>query len=466
MRTSAFRAALRPRTLPLRRPRHELLLVVLVCAAALSPVYIATAQDTSRLCLTRALLEGRVTVDPCIDGNIDQARYRGRVYSDKAPGMSVLALPATALVRLPTAYDWEFQGDARLWAVRVLSSGLAFVALLILIGRVAEGLAPGSGGFVLVAFGLGTLLGPLAATTFGHVTSAALAFGAFVLASREATALAGLAAGAAAVVEYQAAAVAVILAGYVALRGARPLFRYAAAAAIPLAGLAVYNWTAFDSPFRLSYRYVANKYSTEQATGFFGIRVPDPHGVYWVLVGDRGLLVTSPVLVAAVVGLALLWRRHRLEAVTCGTVALVFLVVNVGYFLPYGGTSPGPRFLVPAIPFVALGLGPAFTRWPRATAALAGVSVAATIVVMLTWARALDEPYRQTVWGELARLVVDGGDAQLVRHLARNVVSWAGVGRGGAAVLVGVLAAAAFVVAVRDGAPRARSAVAGAETAP
>ena len=43
------------RGLPWRRPRYELVLLVLVAFVALSPVQEITAQDTSRLCLTGAL---------------------------------------------------------------------------------------------------------------------------------------------------------------------------------------------------------------------------------------------------------------------------------------------------------------------------------------------------------------------------------------------------------------------------
>ena len=43
-------------------------------------------------------------------------------------------------------------------------------------------------------------------------------------------------------------------------------------------------------------------------------------------------------------------------------IAAVYFVYNSGYWLPFGGGTPGPRFLIPALPFVALGLATAYRR--------------------------------------------------------------------------------------------------------
>ena len=137
-----------------------------------------------------------------------------------------------------------------------------------------------------------------------------------------------------------------MLALYVATAGARALLRFAAAAAPPLLVLGAYNWRCFGSPFHLSYRYVANRYASEQASGVFGIHLPTAHGVGHVFLADRGILVASPVIVAAAAGLALLARAHRLEAVACGAVVALLVLVNCGYFEPYGGISPGPRISI------------------------------------------------------------------------------------------------------------------------
>ena len=47
----------------------------------------------------------------------------------------------------------------------------------------------------------------------------------------------------------------------------------------------------------------------------------------------------------------LLYRRgRRAEALTIAAVALAFFVYDSGYWLPFGGGSPGPRFLIPVLP--------------------------------------------------------------------------------------------------------------------
>ncbi len=178
--------------IPWSRPKHELLLLLLVAAAALTPIYLVSAQDVSRLCLTRSLIQGRLTISPCVGHAFDRAQFGGRLYSDKAPGMSILAIPAVEAVGLPTSSRWRTGRDLAVWTVRVLTSGLAFVLLAFAVGRVSEGLSPRTGGIVLVTFALGTIDEALAATTFGHVTAGALCFGSFLLAWRKRHVLAGL----------------------------------------------------------------------------------------------------------------------------------------------------------------------------------------------------------------------------------------------------------------------------------
>ena len=152
---------LHPTGLPWARPRHELLLLALVVVAALSPVY-GISQDASRLCLTRALVHGRLYNDGCLSTSGDRASYNGHLYTDKAPGMSILEIPSAEAVRLSPPQAWP-ANSLRLWAIRILSSGVAFLVCAFLVGRLSEGLAPGYGALSLVTFALGTLVAPFAA---------------------------------------------------------------------------------------------------------------------------------------------------------------------------------------------------------------------------------------------------------------------------------------------------------------
>jgi hypothetical protein len=438
-----------PPRLPWRAPRFELLLLVLVAVVALSPVYpLNDGQDVSRLCLTLSLANHlRLDSDACLGSAVaeDKSFYNGHYYSDKAPGLSVLEIPMAKAVGMPEPQTSPVE-SLRLWAVRISVSGLAFLFAAFLIGRISEGIAPGYGGAALLAFALGTLVSPFAAANFDHVAAGTLGLAAFVLAWARRHHLAGLVAGAALLVEYEAATILVVVGVYVALQGWRPLLHYLRGVLPGVALLWTYNWLAFGAPWHVSYHYLANQYAADQDSGLFGIGLPHLSGLRETFVGTGGLLVISPVVVAAAYGLVLFGRRYRAEAITCAAVVVAYLLVTIGYFAPYGGLSPGPRFLVPALPFLALGLGPAFARRFRLTALLTAVSVVAMTASTLTWT-AIGSP-AHTIWDDLVHLPGQGGSSQLVGALVETPLSFVGGGRTLGGVIVALAAFAACIVAL------------------
>ena len=367
-------------------------MLVLVALAALPPISLTGPQDRTRYELTRHLvLRHTLVLEPSL---FDRAVFDGRTYSDKAPGMSFLAAPAYEVERIvgiaKAPADWEAKGDPSLWLIHVLTSGVLFLVSVFIVGRLGERLVAGTGAATAAIFGVATLAGPLAPTFFEHDAAGAFAIAAFALAwlgrRPSAIALAGLCAGTAVLFQYATGLIALALLVYCAWHHRRGSVWFLAGAVPPALALGAYDWAAFGSPFHLSYRYVANVYAERQHHGFFGIGVPTLGGLKDVLVGSRGLLYFSPVLIVAAFGLWLLWRRGtRAEALFAAVVVVLFLLLNAGYFLVYGGGTPGPRFFAPALPFLALGLPCALARWPRPTLALAFASAVLKTVDALSW---------------------------------------------------------------------------------
>ena len=372
--------------------RPLVVVLALVGLAALPPISLRGPQDTTRYELTRQIaLHHTIRLHGAL---FDRAVYHGRTYSDKAPGMSFFAVPAFELERAagiakaPT--EWASEGDASLWLMRVLTSGVLFLTAVAVVGVLAQRIAAGTGPIVAALFGAATLAAPLAPTFFEHDAGGALTITSFALLwrrrRRAALAVAGLLAGLGVVFDYQTGIVALALLAYAVYRHRRRALWFVLGGVPAAAALGAYNWVAFDSPFHLSYRYVRNVYAEQQRHGFFGIGVPTLHGIGVVLGGSRGLLVWSPISAVAFAGLWLLWRRGlRAEAVLAAFVVVALVLVDAGYFLPYGGGSPGPRFLGPALPFLALGLAPALARFRRPVLAVGLVSVVAMSVQALSW---------------------------------------------------------------------------------
>lgn len=402
--------------------RMRLSLLALVVIAGLAPFHHPADQDLSRFCLTRAIVHGSLRVDGCIDGSVDRSRYDGHLYSNKAPGMSLAAVPAYAVA--VAAGGIPAAGIPRgrwLWLLRVTTAGAAFVALALLAAALGDRFQRGLGAPTAVAVTLATPALAFAATAYDHVPATALLLGAFLALWSRRPALAGAAAGCAVLVEYQSALPWLVLLGYAAWGGRRAAGRYVAASLPPLVLLAAYDWAAFGAPWHNPLTYSDNRYEQAQRSGLLGIHAPSLHGLHLVLIDQKGLLVTTPVLAVAAAGLVLSFRRHLRESVTAGVIALAYLLAEIGYFDPYAGFSPVPRYAIPGVAFLLLGLPEAFRRWPLATWMLTLASTVASVAIALTWALGSDF-YQGTIWTQLAHVLTERGHSRLPGLVAPTVL--------------------------------------------
>jgi hypothetical protein len=340
--------------------------------------------QNSHYALVRALADGTAVIDLYVDETGDWVLENGHYYSVKAPGLATASLPPLLVLDTLRAREWLAERDREglavargelkgmIWALGLWGALLPALALAFLVRRFADDLDPGTGDPTAALLLMGTLVLPFATLYFAHVLAALLGFAAFFLLwRRQWPFAAGVLAGLAFAIEYPLLLVAVVLAVYALVRREWTFIPGLLLGSLPVP---LYLWWAFGSPFYFAYEDAP----LHSPAGFFGFSLPSPAGLWEILVWPRGLLLFSPVLVIAALGVA---RLPRAEAAVVGTVVGGFVLWNAGFFEPYGGASPGPRYLVPVLPFLALGLSRALRAFPRLTLGLGAISIAAMTLV-------------------------------------------------------------------------------------
>lgn len=387
---------LRPLRLARRRLLVELLwfaLALLILSYSWMFATISVPNERSRLYLSVAMVDHHtLSIDRPIQrfGRIfDWAKYKGRAYTDKAPGSSLIAAIPYAIVRaFSQPEDWPIErliNLARTW----LMLPLGLVGFFVMRRTVyALGLDDEIG--LITAFGwlLGTTAFHYSTALYGHqiVGVALLAALCLVLraealsaeaATTRALALrlfgAGLCAGIAGLTEYQAGVPCVLLTLYV-LAGPlrkRPLLVVAfGLGALPcVLALMAYNNAAFGSPFDLSYHHLVNRdLATLHREGVGGVTLPNTRLLIPVTFSlHRGLFTTSPALLLAIPGAAWLWRSgHRRLGALVATTLLFNIAFVAGTRAWFGGWSFGARLMVPGMSWMMLGVAWALHRyWHR-----------------------------------------------------------------------------------------------------
>lgn len=377
-------------------------LAALLVVALAYPIQDAGCTQTSHLALTKALADGTARIDRWHESTCDKAWFGGHYYSVKPPALALSALPAYLAV--DAAGLWPDDPQSESWLLNLATVVPAALVLTWLTGRVADRLAPGSGLVSAVTMAVATLALPFGTLWFGHVPAAAFGFAAFavLLAARDAgrgrraDLAAGLLAGAAVLYEYPAALVAAGLLVYAgATRGRRAAAAFAAGGALPAVALLAYNRWAFGSFTHFSYEDAVIERGASghdvigaNDAGFFGITWPRADALAELLVSTRGLLTLTPVVALGLVGLVALRRRAPAEVALSLGLTAAFLAYNAGYVLsfggPFGGDTPGPRFLVAVLPFLVFPVGAAAQLAPGAAAALLAVSSGAMLLASAT----------------------------------------------------------------------------------
>lgn len=384
--------------------------------------HFVSPNEVSRWATAAAIVEFRTfeitRLLPLLGGNAfeDASEIGGRVYSNKAPGAAFVGLPAYALARMLAGPPSATTIRATANAMRLLTATIPLLLLAWGMFRAATriGATAEQARVCVLVLLFATPLFAYGLLNFSHALTAAALFGAWILLFVEThDYAAGALIGLAVISEYPCAIAGIVLVACAWRRAPRII-----AGALPFAiGLAIYNKLLFGSIFALSSGSERNvEFRAMASEGIFGIGVPQVTTLFRLLFDPaRGLFVFAPILLVALAALPLARRRLSRE----GFLALILvpaalLAFYSGYPNWHGGWSVGPRYLVPAIPFLLFPL--AFAASSIIEWLGVGASVASVVPLALTFPfpdRSFAAP-----WSTLALpLLRDGLVAPNISHL-------------------------------------------------
>ena len=390
-----------------RRQSLILFVLLLTCFAYTMPRW-ADPNQNSRLDTVFAVVDNHTfQIDRYVTNTVDYARVGDHYYSDKAPGIAFLGIPIYAAVRpvldLPIVHALEtrlssnaaFRSTLRPEGSGVLENKVRFAIVQVLLAFVLAAVPSALLGvgmyrwlalvapdarLRLAAVAGYALLSPAFAyanALYGHQLAAALLFGAFLLAhagkdGMRAGRLVAIGAllAASVLTEYPAAIVAAMIGVYTCVilirHGQVRAIGWVLVGAAPLvAGWLAYNTVVFGAPWSLGYSY-STLWTAEHQVGFMSLTVPSMESIWGVTFSAfRGLFLLSPLFLFSVAGFVAWWRSGVLRAewwlATAASLGMIWF--NASSAMWWGGFAVGPRYLLPGLPFLALGLGFALRAW-------------------------------------------------------------------------------------------------------
>lgn len=343
-------------------------LTVLIACAFFTNTYLTT-NDASRFSLTAALVDcGSAEITDILPRVIspgwkikDFAELDGRIYSDKAPLGSFVAIPVYwAASRAGLPFPWVA------FFVSLFTSGLATAGTAVLIYKIAALWTFEERKRVTLAltYGLGTMALFYGTVFFSSALTAFLCAASFFCLSKVWfspkpagwAALGGLLAGAAVLSDYYAGIAAVCLLGYgFADRRRRPV-PLLLGFAVPIALLFLYHDLVFGAPWPLSYHY-GMLYKSLHSKGFYGVTPPGighlkhlAAMLFSLKKHEWGFFFTNlPVLFSVWYFRKFLKFRREAMLVLVMSAGFLYLNASESWFDAYSA-----RFFMPLLPFLIL----------------------------------------------------------------------------------------------------------------
>jgi hypothetical protein len=348
--------------------------------------------QNSRLDLTLAIVNHHAISIDAYHWNtgVDSVYFRGHYYMNKAPAQSFLGVPIYATLRALLGWGNSSSLPAHIGLARWWHGLYSYYFLLQCLETMYTVAIPAVMFLMLffwflryfltstldravltLALGLGTSVFAYSQVFYPHVPTAALHFAAFVILfvmshpietgrSRarwfcfhpaQSMVLCGFLLGLAVLYDHTAAIIAVPVGLYALLRAPVRYLIFLAAGALPcLLAAGLYDLAAYHNATVTGY----NVYGSGIA-GSDSSWPPAGYGLFGLTFSPyRGLFFLSPFLLLAVPGCVVWAKRGGVEWLLCALVSATFTIAISTVSFWHGGVAVGPRYLIPAVPFLAL----------------------------------------------------------------------------------------------------------------
>ncbi|HEV2294972.1 MAG TPA: hypothetical protein VGR35_14050 [Tepidisphaeraceae bacterium] len=300
----------------------------------------------------------------------------GRVFSNKPPGMTIVGAPIYAILALferALGLDLDALNVMRFNAY-VLTLCLsafpgAWVVAMLFRHLREQGVALQHASLAAAAFAFGTLLFPYATVLMSHNLLAACLFVPWVWVTRSTVsvpraALAGLLVAIGMLSFLPVAPLALLYLIHLLRRGfRRQAVAFCVGPALAVGAMLAHNAYYFGSPFETGARVGREPFYEEHLLlGKFAW--PDWRRLYWITFHPfRGLFYCCPVFILCLLSLLQPTRAWLRQLVTPALVVAFFVLFYLTFNGWAGGFSVGPRYAIPALPFLFLFAVPALARY-------------------------------------------------------------------------------------------------------
>lgn len=351
----------------------------------------------SRLNVLHAIVyEHRIEIDTFHANSMCKVLLNGHYYSEKAPGVVLVALPAFLLsAHVVKALGLNYLGSLAwqisAWITTAGSAGLmAAIAAVAMFAMLRRSVSAHSAAVVTLTFFFATTLFTYATILYAHTIAASfLCLALWALSSRAHRDVSkdifiGFCGGMAVCSEYPAFIATVGLFAYILFRSRVQALYFVLGSLPPLLVILLNNYWMSGSPLMFGYNW--GHQMTVAQTAHLG----SPNILYilkLLVLEHRGLFFWSPFLLLLLVGYRDWYKKQRILAIITAicAVALVLYVSGLGPDW-HGGWALGPRHFTSILPFLALPVAFGFQRYPRAGYLLAALSF------LLTFLAALSDP--------------------------------------------------------------------------